>query len=128
MGARRAGLRRRRAACLGISEDASFANVADNPLLKRHELLPVRSFAAYPEYQMTGNAWEMVEGTVTPDGNAVAKFFGLLFPSADRRRTLDRDPGGSFNTPIAAAANDVAQQIPERYAAQDIGFRCARNP
>jgi len=112
----------------GFAEDASFANVADNPLLKSHQLMPVRSFAAYPEYQMTGNAWEMVEGTVTPDGNAVAKFFGLLSPPPTAEERWIEIRGGSFNTPIAASGNDDAQQIPERYSAPDIGFRCARNP
>ena len=104
----------------GDAEDASLANVAGTALK------PVKSYAAYPEYQMAGNAWEMVEGEITPSAQAVASFSSLLKPppAADEKWIWIR--GGSFNTPLAAAAGYEWSPIPERYSSSDIGFRCAK--
>jgi len=112
----------------GNAEDPSLANVRDNPSLARHELMPVRSFAAYPAYQMAGNAWEIVEGTVTPSAGAVAMFSTLVTPPPTAEEKWIEIHGGSFNTPLASAVNFMGAPIPERYSSSDIGFRCARNP
>lgn len=87
----------------GKEEDPKRANVLDNPTLKEHSLMPVKSFKAVPEYQMAGNVWEMLDG-----------------PDIQIR-------GGSYNTPLAAAVTYEYRVIPERFAAPDIGFRCARS-
>jgi formylglycine-generating enzyme required for sulfatase activity len=89
----------------GDAEDPSRANVRDNPSLREHALMPVRSFAPTPLYQMAGNAWEMVEGGNAPEIR-----------------------GGSFNTPLSEAATSQGKAIPENYSAADVGFRCAQNP
>ena len=89
----------------GDAEDPSRANVRDNPSLSAHALMPVRSFAASPLYQLVGNAWEIEEG-----------------PGAPEIR------GGSFKTPLAEALTSHGKPIPENYSADDVGFRCARNP
>jgi len=89
----------------GDTEDPSRANVRDNPSLSAHVLMPVRSFAASPLYQLIGNAWEIVEGA-----------------GASEIR------GGSFKTPLADAATSQGKPVPENYSADDVGFRCARNP
>jgi formylglycine-generating enzyme required for sulfatase activity len=89
----------------GDATDPSRANVRDNPVLSQHVLMPVRSFAASPLFQLVGNAWEIVEGASAPEIR-----------------------GGSFNTPLADAATSQGKPVPENYSADDVGFRCARNP
>ena len=112
----------------GDAEDAALANTGGNPPVSTHALMPVRSFAPYPAYQMAGNAWEMIEGRITPSPAAVAMFSTLLSPppTADEQWIAIR--GGSFNTPLAAAAAYEWSPIPERYSSGDIGFRCAKDP
>jgi serine/threonine-protein kinase len=112
----------------GDADDPSMANLLDNPKLSVHALMPVKSFKQLPAYQMAGNAWEMVEGGVTPDAAAIAKYFGLLDPPPTDGEKWIQIRGGSFNTPVAAAVAYKSVPIPERYAASDIGFRCAKTP
>jgi formylglycine-generating enzyme required for sulfatase activity len=95
----------------GNAEDPKRANVLDNPNLSKRELMPVKSFGATPEYQMAGNAWEMLESQITP-GKADAGSIQIR--------------GGSFNTPLAAAVAYEYKSVPERFSAPDIGFRCAK--
>jgi formylglycine-generating enzyme required for sulfatase activity len=109
----------------GREEDPKRANVLDNPILTQHALIPVKSFAATPEYQMVGNVWEMLEGPVIPTAEDLARFAQLTPPAtADEKWIQIR--GGSFNTPLADAVTYQYRAIPERYAALDIGFRCAK--
>lgn len=89
----------------GDAADPSRANVRDNPALKQHVLMPVRSFTPTPLYQLVGNAWEIVEGAGAPEIR-----------------------GGSFNTPLSEAAIIQGKPIAETGSAPDIGFRCAKNP
>jgi formylglycine-generating enzyme required for sulfatase activity len=89
----------------GDAQDPSRANVRDNPSLREHGLMPVRSFAPAPLYQMAGNAWEMVEGASSPEIR-----------------------GGSFKTPLSEAVTSRGKPVPENYSADDVGFRCAQNP
>jgi formylglycine-generating enzyme required for sulfatase activity len=102
--------------------------VCDNPKLTTHQLMPVKSFQAIPAYQMAGNAWEMVEGNVTPDDAAIAKFAPLLNPPPTAAEKWIEIRGGSFNTPLSSAITYQSTPIPERYASSDIGFRCAKTP
>ncbi len=112
----------------GDQVDPRLANVADNPALGGHDLVQAKSFRPYPEYQMIGNAWEMVEGAVKPSPEAVASFATLLKPppTADEHWIAVR--GGSFKRALAPNVVWGSMPIPERYAAPDIGFRCARDP
>jgi len=97
----------------GRDEDPKRANVSDNPTLTSHALMPVRSFAKIPEYQMAGNVWEMVDTPAIPTS-----------PNRDERWIQIR--GGSFNTPLAAAVTYEYRSIPESFSGPDIGFRCAK--
>jgi serine/threonine protein kinase len=106
----------------GDAEDASLANVAGKVLK------PVKSYAAYQGvYQMAGNAWEIVEGEITPSKDAVAGFAKLLKPPPTGEEKWVTIRGGSFNTPLNAAAGYEWGPIPERYSSSDIGFRCAKS-
>jgi serine/threonine-protein kinase len=105
----------------GDADDASLAN------LSTKTLKPVRSYAAYPEYQMAGNAWEMVEGNVEPNAAARAAFAKLLTPPLTPEDKWITMRGGSFNTKLDAAVAYQFVRIPERYSSSDIGFRCAKS-
>jgi formylglycine-generating enzyme required for sulfatase activity len=105
----------------GKDEDPKRANLLDNPTLMHHALMPVRSFAKTPEYQMAGNAWEMVDTPVTPNDVAVVRF------ATSRGERWIQIRGGSYNTPLAAAVTYEYRPIPERYASSEIGFRCAKS-
>jgi serine/threonine-protein kinase len=105
----------------GAAEDASLANVSAKALM------PVKSYAAYPAYQMAGNAWEMVEGNVEPNAEATAAFAKLLTPPLTPQDKWITMRGGSFNTRLDAAAAYQFVRIPERYSSRDIGFRCAKS-
>jgi formylglycine-generating enzyme required for sulfatase activity len=98
----------------GDVEDPKRANVLDNPTLVNHALMPVRSFAKLPEYQMAGNAWEIVDTQATP-----------LTPDSQERWIQIR--GGSYNTPLSAAVTYEYRPIPESFSGRDIGFRCAKS-
>jgi formylglycine-generating enzyme required for sulfatase activity len=85
----------------GAVEDASYANVSDNPTLKQHALMPVRSYKKYPHYQMAGNVWEMLDDL--------------------------QIRGGSYLTPLAEAKTYQYRTIRETDSAPDVGFRCAKS-
>ncbi|MGA3203228.1 MAG: bifunctional serine/threonine-protein kinase/formylglycine-generating enzyme family protein [Bryobacteraceae bacterium] len=105
----------------GDQEDASLANVAGKALQ------PVKSYAAYHDvYQMAGNAWEMVDGEVTPSSEAVATFSSLKPPATAEEKWITMR-GGSFKTPLAFAVASEFVAIPERLSSSEIGFRCAKS-
>jgi eukaryotic-like serine/threonine-protein kinase len=110
----------------GKEEDPKRANLLDNPTLVNHALMPVRSFAKLPEYQMAGNAWEMIDTPVTPSDAAVAMFSTLVTPAPTREERWIQIRGGSYNTPLPAAVTYEYSPIPERFSGPDIGFRCAK--
>jgi serine/threonine-protein kinase len=110
----------------GDQKDASKANVSDNPAAS-HELMPVRSMAG-PIYNIIGNAWEMVEGSVTPSANAVAMFAALMNPPATAQEPWISMRGGAFNRALDPGFAYDAVSIPERFSQRDVGFRCARTP
>ncbi len=112
----------------GNAADASQANLADNKKLTSHALMPVKSFKRLPAYQMAGNAWEMIDAQAMPDDATVARFAAMLTPPAIAQEKWIQIRGGSFQTPVADAVAYKWSAIPERYAASDIGFRCAKTP
>ena len=114
----------------GDAEDPTLANVSDNPSFGGRQLVPVKSFQAYPAYQMVGNAWEMVEGTVTPSPEAVARFasLGLMNPAPTASEQWVSARGGSFTQPLAPNIVYDSLSIPARFSARDIGFRCVKDP
>ena len=110
----RGARRGRDAVSVGKEDDPKRANVLDNPTLVNHGLMPVRSFAKLPEYQMAGNAWEMIDSPATP-------------PSSNRKQHWIQIRGGSYNTPLSAAVTFEYRSIPESFSGPDIGFRCAKS-
>jgi formylglycine-generating enzyme required for sulfatase activity len=104
----------------GDTEDASLANVSGKTLK------PVKSYAAYPEYQMSGNVWEMVDGEIAPSAEAAATFAKLLSPPLTSQDKWITMRGGSFNSKLKDAVAWDFARIPERFSSSDIGFRCAK--
>ena len=111
----------------GDVADAAFANVLDNPTLKTHTLLPVRSYRATPTHQMAGNAWELIDTPGTPTDADIARYATLLTPPPTAREKWIQIRGGSYKTPLSDTITYKYMLIPERYSAPDIGFRCARS-
>jgi len=112
----------------GDAEDPSLANLSNNPSPAQHALMPVRSFGAYPAFQMIGNAWEMVEGEVKVSPEALASLASKLTPPATPNEPWVAIRGGSYLTPLSRALAYDSVPIPARYAADDIGFRCVEDP
>ncbi len=105
----------------GDAEDQRLANVSTKGLK------PVKSYAPYPEYQMAGNAWEMVDDNVVPSVGAKGAFANLLTPPLTPEDKWITMRGGSFNKSLKFAAAWDFSSIPERYSSTDIGFRCAKS-
>jgi formylglycine-generating enzyme required for sulfatase activity/tRNA A-37 threonylcarbamoyl transferase component Bud32 len=110
----------------GDQKDSAKANVSDNPAAT-HELMAVRSLAG-PPYNIIGNAWEMVEGSVTPSANAIAMFAAVMTPPPTAQEPWITMRGGSFDRPLEAGLAYDAVSIPERFSARNVGFRCAKDP
>ena len=110
----------------GDQKDSAKANVSDNPAAS-HELMPVRSFAG-PLFNVIGNAWEMVEGSVTPSANAIAMFGAVMTPPPTAQEPWITMRGGAFDRALEAGLSYDAVSIPERFSARNVGFRCAKDP
>ena len=110
----------------GDKKDSAKANVSDNPAAS-HELMPVRSFSG-PLFNMIGNAWEMVEGPVTPSATAIAMFAAVMTPPATAQEPWITMRGGAFDRALEAGFSWDASSIPERFSARNVGFRCAKDP
>jgi formylglycine-generating enzyme required for sulfatase activity len=110
----------------GNEADSRRANVADNADASK-QLAAIDGFPSgvspYGAFNMSGNAWELVNDEIHPSPGAL-KFFGRLHATADEPWSSIR--GGAFNTPIAGAVAFDFGTIPTRYKDATIGFRCAR--
>ncbi len=115
----------------GNDADPSRANVADNPQ-GPHGLVPVTAFtksaSPFRVVNMTGNVAEWIDENATPSPDAIARFVALMNPPAtlDEKWTVRK--GGSFKTELKDAIPQAWSPAPARYAAEDLGFRCIRNP
>jgi serine/threonine-protein kinase len=109
----------------GDQKDPAKANVSDNPAAT-HELMPVRSFSG-PVFNIIGNAWEMVEGPVTPSATAIAMFATVMTPPATAQEPWITMRGGSFDRALDAGFSYDSVSIPERFSARNVGFRCAKD-
>ena len=77
---------------------------------------------------MIGNAWEMVEGSVTPSATAIAMFATVMTPPATAQEPWITMRGGAFDRALEAGFAYDAVSIPERFSARNVGFRCAKDP
>ena len=77
---------------------------------------------------MIGNAWEMVDGAITPSANAVAMFAAVMMPPATAQEPWIAMRGGSFDRALEPGLSYDSVSIPERFSAANVGFRCAKDP
>jgi serine/threonine-protein kinase len=116
-----------------------FANVRDNALLAKHEIMPAVSFSQgaspYGALNMVGNAWELVDQEVKPLAADVSWFAAHLKPppgpqepwyeirgAAADRNLAGKSPSGEFEY---GGIWDWSA-IPARYTDSMIGFRCVQ--
>ena len=71
---------------------------------------------------MIGNAWEMVEGPVTPSATAIAMFATVMTPPATAQEPWITMRGGSFDRALEAG---FAYDAVSGFSARNVGFRCA---
>jgi serine/threonine-protein kinase len=116
----------------GDANEPKFANVADNPTLTEHKVMPVYSMpdsaSPYSLLHMAGNVLEYVSDDITPSTDAVAHFSKILQPPPALNEPWYSVKGGSFAQPLQAALPWEWSSVPARYLAPDIGFRCAKDP
>jgi len=114
----------------GYEVDPARANVADNKSAGR-AIMPVNSFDSWPSpfraINMTGNVWEFVDELKTPSEQAVRSFAQILKPPPAATEPWYTIRGGAFDRPLAHGVVYEWMSIPARFAAPDIGFRCAKS-
>ena len=69
-----------------------------------------------PLFNIIGNAWEMVEGPVTPSANALAMFAAVMTPPPTAQEPWITMRGGSFDRALEAGLAYDAVSIPERFS------------
>ena len=114
----------------GDQADSSRANVADSQSAHK-SVLPVNSLDAGKSpcgaLNMTGNVSEFVHELKTPSDQAVKSFAQILKPPPTVTEPWYTIRGGAFDRPLAFGVVYEWMSIPARFAAPDIGFRCAKN-
>ncbi len=115
----------------GAHADATRANVADHPEASQG-LLPIDSMpdsaGPFDTLHMTGNAWEFVDDAKTPSDAALQHFRAIMKPPPTLTEPWYGARGCSFVEPIGKCVVSEWTSLPARYAAGNIGFRCAKTP
>jgi eukaryotic-like serine/threonine-protein kinase len=113
----------------GSEANPDRANVSDSKSSTKGAL-PVSSLelGASPcrALNMTGNVAEIVGELKTPSAPAVKSFAQLLKPAPAATEPWYTIRGGAFDRPLAQGVVYEWSSIPARFAAPDIGFRCAK--
>ena len=116
----------------GSDHDSSRANVADNPNLPAHAVLPVREFAKgaspYGALNMVGNVWEFVEDLRSPGPMAIQQFQKELKPPPDPGEPWYVIRGEGYDRALVDGALYDFGTVPARWKDVNIGFRCAKDP
>jgi serine/threonine-protein kinase len=73
---------------------------------------------------LAGNVWELIDDQVTPSEGAL-KVFATLVPKATKDEPWCVIRGSSYLQPLAEMYE--SGEVPERFKAGDIGFRCVRD-
>lgn len=114
----------------GDQADASLANVADSQPARK-SVVPVNSLDAGASpcraLNLTGNVSEFVHELKTPSDQAVKSFARILNPPPAATEPWYTIRGGAFDLPLAHGVVYEWTSIPARFAAPDIGFRCAKS-
>ncbi|MDX2150512.1 MAG: bifunctional serine/threonine-protein kinase/formylglycine-generating enzyme family protein [Bryobacteraceae bacterium] len=115
----------------GDQADTSKANVADNAKSAKAPVA-VSAFSEgvspFKALNLVGNVWEFVDDLKTPSPAAVTHFAQIMNPPATAEEPWYSIRGGSFDVPLAGSVPSEFASIPARFAAPNIGFRCAKDP
>jgi serine/threonine-protein kinase len=113
----------------GDEADAARANVADSkPARKAVLSVTALDMGASPcgALNMTGNVSEFVGELKAPSDMAVRSFAQLLKPPPSATEQWYTIRGGAFDRPLVQGVVYEWTSVPARFAAPDIGFRCAK--
>ena len=115
----------------GNEKDPTRANVEDNPMLAKHEIMPVNEFesgaSVFGARQMVGNVWEFVDEMVTPDPRIVQRFAKSVHPPPRPEELWYLIRGESYAEPLAGEVMYDASTIPARFKDPTVGFRCVKD-
>lgn len=108
----------------GNTPDTTLANLAGEHLMSADSMTAGASKEGV--LHLIGNAAEWVDEQRSPSLLALEKFGSMLKPPATENEPWYMIKGGSFRRTIAESGADLWLPAPGRFAADDIGFRCAR--
>lgn len=115
----------------GDAADSTKANVAGNASAPRAPMaadsLPAGA-SPYGALHMAGNLWEWVDDPRQPGLYTVNSYAAKLTPPPTASERWYTIKGGAFDRPLSEAISQEFVIAPARYAAADIGFRCAKDP
>jgi serine/threonine-protein kinase len=115
----------------GDEADPGRANVSDSKSSTK-AALSVESLESgaspYRALNMTGNVAEIIGDLKAPSAPAVKSFAQLLKPAPTATEPWYTIRGGAFDRPLAQGVAYEWSSIPARFAAPDVGFRCAKTP
>jgi formylglycine-generating enzyme required for sulfatase activity len=116
----------------GDEADTARANVSDNAKLKAAGPVAADSMqegaSPYKLVHMVGNVLEYTRNEITPSAAAVANFGKILIPPPAINEPWYGVKGGAFNIPLRDSVPWEWSPVPARFAAPNIGFRCAKDP
>ncbi|MBI4909835.1 MAG: protein kinase [Acidobacteria bacterium] len=114
----------------GNKPNASLANLKDNPDDSWQHLVSVDAYRSgaspYRVLQLIGNAAEITASISHPSTTEVRGFSGKLQPKPTDEEAWHITKGGSFKDTLAESLPHTYDPVPDRYAAEDLGFRCAK--
>ena len=116
----------------GEEKDASRANVAQAAQGKAPTLQPVNAFpesaSPYHALNMVGNVWEFIDEPVPASPEAIKFYAGRgMSPPPTASEPWVSTRGGSYKMPLDPSMTWDFQPVPERWAADSIGFRCVKD-
>ncbi len=116
----------------GNEPNAGLANVADNPDDTWQHVVSVDAFrlgrSPFKILQMVGNVREFTGELSAPTVTALRAYTETLTPppTADERWYVVK--GGSFHYKLGETSLPMSEIIPARFRADDLGFRCVKDP
>jgi serine/threonine-protein kinase len=116
----------------GSQPTASLANVADNPDDTWQHLVSVDAFrmgrSPFKILQMIGNVREFTGEQSAPTVTGLRTYTEKLTPppTADERWYVVK--GGSFRYKLGETSLPMSEVVPGRHRADDLGFRCVKDP
>ena len=114
----------------GNSADPTLANVANNPKIPEHTLMPVRSFQAgaspFGVLNMCGNVWEWVSTSHQPKADYLKAMQENHLP-VRAEDVFYSIRGGYYENDLSPDLIRDFSSFPAKLGASNIGFRCGKS-